>query len=130
MSDKTPCNKIDRPLVVYIFSNVTYDKNIIRIQKIPSGGPDVCFFNHRVFYRGLTDLPREAIGPKSVPVFLKKHIANCGFRGGIRTPCPLSPSGSAMLLNMEEIGDWSNFQGKPSVFCFNFIHLRDNYNCY
>ena len=56
-------------------------------------------------------LPREAIGPEggpiasrgvSIPVFLRKPIANCDFPGlGVgrfRTPCP--PSGSMHALTV------------------------------
>ena len=35
------------------------------------------------------------------------------------------PLDRPMLLNVEEIGEWSHFQEKNSVFCFNFIYLRD-----
>ena len=61
------------------------------------GGHDKLFLVTNVFHRGCTNLPREAIGPLrgpiasrrwSVPVFLRKYIANCVLPGGgMVQPC-------------------------------------------
>ena len=71
-----------------------------------SGGPGSVF---SYFKENCADLPREAIGPEgsnciskmSVPEFLRKHIATCGFPGGVRTPCPPPPLDPPMHFLMK-----------------------------
>ena len=59
-----------------------------RIQKFQPGGGVLRFFkSSKYFTKGRTDLLREAIGPDcvsrgSMPVFLRKHTANCDCPGG------------------------------------------------
>ena len=74
-----------------------------KYRQLGGGGADNMFYSSTYFAEGLTNLPRDTIGPGSIPVFLRKPRANCDFPEGFVDP--LSPI-------------WS----RPCYTCTSFLH--------